>query len=73
MILTTNRVTDFDDAVQSGIHIGIPFSPLGPDTRKRIWDSFLKRINTDGKTFSTTELDVLAEHGLNGRQVSCPK
>lgn len=72
MILTTNRVTDFDDAVQSRIHIRISYSPLGPNTRKRIWESFLKKLITEGKaaSLSAEELKDLTNHDLNGRQVS---
>ncbi|KAH6664637.1 hypothetical protein B0J14DRAFT_493413 [Halenospora varia] len=62
MLLTTNRVTEFDDAVQSRIHIGIAYSPLGFDTRLSIWKSFLKKPNAEGRvvSFSDTVLQDLA-------------
>jgi hypothetical protein len=73
MLLTTNRVTEFDDAVQSRIHIGLAYSPLGLDTRKSIWENFLKKPNGQGRvvSFPDTRLQDLAERKLNGRQVSC--
>lgn len=71
MILTTNRVRDFDDAVQSRIHVGISYGNLGLDTRKTIWDKFLKKEATERKEtfYSASELQDLAEHNLNGRQI----
>ena len=46
MLVTTNRVKDFDEAVQSRIHVGVKYSPLGVDTRKEIWRSFLEKAKT---------------------------
>ncbi|OBT87730.1 hypothetical protein VE02_04060 [Pseudogymnoascus sp. 03VT05] len=72
MLLTTNRVRDFDEAVQSRIHVGIEYNPLGVDTRKSIWRSFLEKAKTEqgGAAYSDKQLNVLAKHSLNGRQAS---
>ncbi|KFY96264.1 hypothetical protein V500_02531, partial [Pseudogymnoascus sp. VKM F-4518 (FW-2643)] len=72
MLLTTNRVRDFDEAVQSRIHIGVKYSPLGVDTRKAIWRSFLEKAKTENgdAAYSDKQLNVLAKHSLNGRQAS---
>ncbi len=43
MILTTNRVRDFDDAVQSRINVGIAYGNLDLDTRKAVWEKFLTK------------------------------
>ncbi|OBT39802.1 hypothetical protein VE00_09661 [Pseudogymnoascus sp. WSF 3629] len=74
MLLTTNRVRDFDEAVQSRIHIGVKYSPLGVDTRKAIWRSFLERAKTENgnAAYSDKQLNILAKHSLNGRQASVP-
>jgi hypothetical protein len=71
MLLTTNRVRDFDDAIQSRIHLALRYSPLGVDTRKGIWNIFLQNaITASGKADCSDEnLDDLAKHDLNGRQV----
>ncbi|ELR10686.1 hypothetical protein VC83_08337 [Pseudogymnoascus destructans] len=71
MLLTTNRVRDFDEAVQSRIHIGVKYSPLGVDTRKAIWRSFLERAKTENgnAAYSDKQLNILAKHSLNGRQI----
>ena len=71
MFLTTNRLRDFDDAMQSRIHLAFRYSSLGVGTRKGIWDTFLKKaITARGEAdYSDENLDDLASHDLNGRQV----
>ena len=67
MFLTTNRVTDFDEAMQSRIHLTLKYGALGIDTRRGIWQSFLEK----GKAIYTpNELDKLVRKELNGREVS---
>jgi hypothetical protein len=72
MFLTTNRVTDFDEAMQSRIHLTLKYSALGTDTRRGIWKSFLDTATTiKGKAIYTPdELYELARRSLNGREVS---
>jgi SpoVK/Ycf46/Vps4 family AAA+-type ATPase len=36
IFLITNRLEDFDPAMQSRIHLAFFYPPLGPDTRKEI-------------------------------------
>jgi len=36
MFFTTNRVKDFDDAIQNKISVALHYEPLGLDTRKTI-------------------------------------
>lgn len=73
MFLPTNRVKDFDDAMQSRIHLAVKYPALGIDTRKEIWKSFLeKAVTAKGKArLRSSELDKLAENNLNVRQVDC--
>ena len=63
--------SDFDDAIQSRIHLALRYSPLGIDTRKGIWDTFLQNAMTAGGRvdFGDESLDELAKQDLNGRQV----
>jgi hypothetical protein len=72
MFLTTNRVTDFDEAMQSRIHLTLKYGALGIDTRRGIWKSFLETATTvKGKAIYTPiELDKLVRKELNGREVS---
>ncbi|KAH6675958.1 hypothetical protein B0J14DRAFT_652786 [Halenospora varia] len=71
MLLTTNRIRDFDDAIQSRIHLALRYNALGINTRRGIWDDFLKEAATakGDAVYSTEELDDLARHVLNGRQI----
>jgi SpoVK/Ycf46/Vps4 family AAA+-type ATPase len=72
MFLTTNRVSDFDEAMQSRIHLTLKYGALGVDTRKGIWKSFLETATTiKGEAIYTPEeLHELARKCLNGREVS---
>lgn len=67
MFLTTNRVNDFDPAMQSRIHLAIKYSPLNMETRRSLWTCFLERDVQS--TVNNKELNKLAEKRLNGRQV----
>jgi hypothetical protein len=71
MLLTTNRVRDFDDAIQSRIHLALRYGPLGVDTRKGIWNTFLQNAITAGgkAAYSNKNLNDLTRHDLNSRQV----
>ncbi|KXJ97123.1 P-loop containing nucleoside triphosphate hydrolase protein, partial [Microdochium bolleyi] len=68
MFLTTNRVTTFDEAFKSRIHIPIRYTDLSVESRAQIWRNFCKRVpggvDIDDKGFAK-----LAEHDLNGRQI----
>lgn len=71
MILTTNRVKDIDDAIQSRISVALHYGSLEFGTRKKIWGSYLKKAATaKGRVECTsTDLDWLSKKELNGRQV----
>lgn len=43
MFLTTNRVQTFDAAFQSRIHISIDYPQLSIESRRTVWDNFLKQ------------------------------
>lgn len=43
MFLTTNRVSTFDAAFQSRIHISLEYPALDKKSRKAIWENFLKQ------------------------------
>jgi hypothetical protein len=72
MFLTTNRVTDFDKAMQSRIYLTLKYSALGVDTRKGIWTSFLETAKTikEEAIYTIKELDELARKCLNSWEVS---
>jgi SpoVK/Ycf46/Vps4 family AAA+-type ATPase len=71
MFLTTNRVSQFDEAILSRIHITLRYDDLDKDTKEQIWRQFLDRANTrQGPAHvSPSELKDLAAGKYNGRQV----
>ncbi|OCL12971.1 P-loop containing nucleoside triphosphate hydrolase protein [Glonium stellatum] len=70
IILTTNRVKDFNGAMLSRIRVAIRYLPLGVDTRRTLWTCFLgKAITTSRARFSSDEIEELARRELNGRQI----
>lgn len=67
LILTTNRVSTFDEAFQSRIHVALQYSDLDKPARKTVWKNFLAKIkNVD---IDDASLDVLSDHNYNGRQI----
>lgn len=75
MILTTNRVTAFDEAIQSRIHLGIKYEPLSRKAKAEVWTNFLKQATSASKIrkvskISNKQLDELSKKEFNGRQVS---
>jgi hypothetical protein len=70
MILTTNRITDFDSAMRSRIQFAYRFPDLGRDTRKKLWATFLDRVGES--LVSAGEVEKAAREPLNRRQV-CSK
>ena len=67
LFLTTNRVTTFDDAFKSRIHIPIRYTDLTVDSRRQIWRNFC-RLVPGGVDIDEKGLSTLADTDLNGRQ-----
>jgi len=72
MFLTTNRVSDFDEAILSRIHLKLKYNELGVGVRSQIWEHMLNRAHTSqgGAVIARKEMQCLATTGFNGRQVS---
>lgn len=68
MFLTTNRVSAFDPAFESRIHLTIHYPNLDYTSRLHIWKTFVN-IGDDKSSLSEDELDELAGVELNGRQI----
>jgi ATP-dependent 26S proteasome regulatory subunit len=62
MFLTTNRVSAFDPAFESRIHLTIHYPNLDYKSRFHIWNTFASIL-------SEFELEHLAHEELNGRQI----
>ena len=72
MFLTTNRVSDFDGAILSRIHLMLKYQELGISVRNQIWEYILHRAHTSqgGAVIARMEIERLAKAKLNSRQVS---
>lgn len=71
MILTTNRISSFDSAFTSRIHLAIKYHPLSPTARRDLWKTFLLKASphSDLDWINNDSLDRLAMQKLNGRQI----
>ncbi len=69
MFLTTNRVSQFDEAILSRVHITLRYDDLDKDTKEQIWEQFLDRANTSQgpANVSRSELKSLTAGKYNGR------
>ncbi|KAM5349708.1 hypothetical protein ACJ41O_006213 [Fusarium nematophilum] len=68
MFLTTNRVASFDPAFESRIHLTIDYPKLNFDSRRHVWETFLRR-GSETSRLSDDDIEKLAGEELNGRQI----
>nr|POE94388.1 hypothetical protein CFP56_16628 [Quercus suber] len=73
LFLTTNRVETFDDAFASRIHVALRYGNLTHKAKKAVWSMFLELVRKSDATqiehFADEDLEALARHELNGRQI----
>lgn len=67
MFMTSNKNSMLDKAIESRIHLSIPYRNLDIDARKTIFRQLLERSQND---VEEKELNALAEVPVNGREVS---
>jgi hypothetical protein len=72
LFLTTNLISQFDEAILNKIHLAMKYENLDKNTRRAILGHFLKRAKTDRgpPNLSNKDLDRLARVNLNDRQVN---
>ena len=68
LFLTTNRVSTFDDAFQSRIHVALRYRDLDAGTRETIWKAFLKKVGAS-EALSPKQWEELVAKKVNGRQI----
>lgn len=68
LFLTTNRVDNIDAAFQSRIHISLAYGDLSVSSRRHVWSNFLS-ASSKAHAFSDHDLDELAAHAMNGREI----
>ena len=71
LFLTTNRIDTFDTAFKSRIHLAIKYDPLSFETRRDLWQSFIKSTSQSIRPnwLDDAALNELASKDLNGRQI----
>ena len=71
LFLTTNRVSDFDEAILSRIHLMLKYEGLSTGARRQIWEYFLHRTRTSqgAAVIARKDIERLATTAFNGRQV----
>ncbi|KFY51030.1 hypothetical protein V496_08991 [Pseudogymnoascus sp. VKM F-4515 (FW-2607)] len=68
MFLTSNRISDFDPAFESRIHLTVHYPALDTASRLHIWKTFVRMGNSDSR-LSDKDLATLAKNEINGRQI----
>lgn len=66
LFLTSNRVTTFDEAFQSRIHVALKYNKLDRDARTQVWKNFMDFDNLEG---GKELLESVIDKELNGRQI----
>jgi ATP-dependent 26S proteasome regulatory subunit len=72
LILTTNRIGTFDEAFKSRVQLALHFPTLDESGRRGVWRNFAKSLSEKGHIDPEEidqNLDQLAKHNLNGRQI----
>jgi hypothetical protein len=72
LFLTTNRVSQFDEAILSRIHLMLRYDDLSKDAGRHIWERFIEQARTSQgpAKVKPDELNRLVNSKLNGRQAS---
>ena len=69
LFLTTNRITTFDPAFKSRVHLALKYNALNAVSRKELFVNFISRTSKTPPAFDDATLDRLAAVDINGRQI----
>ena len=70
LFLTTNRITAFDPAFLSRIHVALHFCDLTPAARAQVWRAFLRKAGVSEPREAEDDIvRMLARREINGRQI----
>ncbi|KAG4433294.1 hypothetical protein IFR05_011214 [Cadophora sp. M221] len=70
LFLTTNRLTSFDLAFKSRIHLALRYTALDHQRRKELWKLFISLTSKESlEAWDESVLDALAQVDINGRQI----
>lgn len=72
LFMTTNKVTEFDEAILSRVHLKVKYEDLTREARRELWKYFLSKANTHQgpSVIHNSDLERLEAMELNGRDVS---
>jgi hypothetical protein len=68
MFLTSNRISDFDKAFESRIHLTIHYPALDMPSRFHVWKTFAQMEGVESQ-LGDADLEILANVEINGRQI----
>ncbi|KAI1788460.1 P-loop containing nucleoside triphosphate hydrolase protein [Ganoderma leucocontextum] len=69
LFLTTNRITAFDEAFLSRIHVALHFSELSVAAKVQVWRAFLTKAGVSESEVDDALVQKLAVRDVNGRQI----
>jgi len=71
MFLTTNRISTFDAAFKSRIHVAIKYSGLSASSRRDVWKTFANKASPNSalQWMDDCFLNTISAKELNGRQI----
>lgn len=71
LFLTTNRVSSFDPAFKSRIHLALHYAALDSSDRHSVWRNFLTGpgVHASPELLEDRNIESIADTRLNGRQI----
>ncbi|ORZ30089.1 hypothetical protein BCR44DRAFT_1446437 [Catenaria anguillulae PL171] len=70
MFLTTNRVAEFDPAIESRITVALRYEPLDVQARAKVWENLMRQVKGGVVVDPGMDYEQLAkEKVMNGRQI----
>ena len=69
LFLTTNRITAFDEAFLSRIHVALHFAELSVAAKAQVWRAFLTKAGVSKSEVDDARIQKLAQREINGRQI----
>lgn len=69
LFLTTNRITAFDEAFLSRIHVALHFGELSASAKAQVWRAFLRKAGVSEEDLGEDLVQRLAQRDINGRQI----
>ena len=69
LFLSTNRITAFDEAFLSRIHVALHFGELTTSAKAQVWRAFLHKAGVSENDVGEKQVEQLALREINGRQI----